>query len=427
MFYVFLQLKSYSVGTDETDRFYAQYFDGKNFIVIGSDIRETTTSLLVFEYLGAIGFATAIYVMLIFSALNFENIKYVGWFLSEISLPCLGLSIAILANNINYYNNSMQYTDSEWLRALPAPVIFPVFSVVNLIIAIIVITFITIKEKEGEESFPLPSIIESLCFSHDHCPLLMIAIKRCIQVILLYSITLFVALIAFHFVWVTLAISAYPSRSIASLAFVFPFISISLIVCFFIEVTAMAFEYRFDPEGDPNHENDKAHKVIEFIDSKLKMNFAGYLRHRQQTKTSHSSNPKKKLIFIIVVIIIILPLLVAVFGGLYFYSQALVDVNDAENNPFKTVIAAVIPSLLIGWLTYIVGKLFHTFISKQKPPEMNIVDISGQATTKLEKALNGTPVSPTFPCEDTSGEQALSIKQHKSSKEDEVALTITED
>ena len=425
MFYVFIQLKSYSVGTDETDRFYAQYFDGKNFIVIGSNIRETTTSLLVFEYLGALGFATAIYVMLIFSALNFENIKYVGWFLSEISLPCLGLSIAILANNINYYNNSLQYTDSEWLRALPAPVIFPVFSVANLIIAIMVITFITIKEKKGEESFPLPSIIESMCFSHDHCPLLMRAIKRCIQVILLYSITLFVALLAFHFVWVTLAISAYPSRSIASLAFVFPFISISLIVFFFIEVIAMAFEYRWEVDH-PNHENDKAHKVIEFIDGKLKMNFADHLRHRQGTKTSHSSNPKNKLKLIIVVIIIVLPLLVAVFGGLYFYSQALIDVNDAENNPFKTIIAAAIPSLLIGWFTYIVGKLFHTFISKKKPAEMNIVDITGKAMTELEKALNVTPMSPSFPCEDTSGEQALSTKQHQSSKEDEVALTITE-
>ena len=74
----------------------------------------------------------------------------------------------------------------------------------------------------------------------------------------------------------------------------------------------------------------------------------------------------------------------------------------------------------------IVQKLFHTFISKEKPAEMNIVDITGEVKTKLEKVLNGIPMSPSFPCENTSGEHALSTKQHQSSKKDEVGLTITE-
>ena len=59
---------------------------------------------------------------------------------------------------------------------------------------------------------------------------------------------------------------------------------------------------------------------------------------------------------------------------------------------------------------------------------MNIVDITGEAKTELEKALNVASMSPSFSCENTSGEQPLSTKQHQSSKEDEVALTIsTED
>ena len=41
----------------------------------------------------------------------------------------------------------------------------------------------------------------------------------------------------------------------------------------------------------------------------------------------------------------------------------------------------------------IVQKLFHTFISKEKPAEMNIVDITGEVKTKLEKVLNGIPES----------------------------------
>ena len=416
----FLQLKSYSVGTDETDRFYAQYFDGDKFIVIGSDIRETTTLLLGFEYVGAIGFALVIYILLIFSAFDIENIEYIGYFLSEMSLPCLGFWITIVIYNTHYYRNSLQYRNSEWLKSLPVPVIFPVFSVVNLIISIIIIAVVTKIEKKKNkakyknggdkdgsgneqeeknftviplssmtgkrardtattnqaenkekerESFPVPSICQLLFFSHDHCPKVMNWFKKCIQVILLFSITSFVFVITFHFIWVALGFSAYPVRSIATLGSVLPIIFISVAVFFIIEIVAMILEEKY--------KDDKACKVVKWLDDKLGV------------KTEHLDMKdvirKRKLAFALVVSILIFPLLGCIFGVLYFYSKAITDVNDSENNPLKTVIAAAIPTLLIGLFTYIGGKVFHSYISEPQPQKINIVQISEKVVTELKK------------------------------------------
>ena len=46
------------------------------------------------------------------------------------------------------------------------------------------------------------------------------------------------------------------------------------------------------------------------------------------------------------------PLVITLLGVLYFYSQALVDVNDSENNPFKSVLAAVTPAIIAAVIVW---------------------------------------------------------------------------
>ena len=308
----------------------------------------------------------------------------------------------------------MQYTNNEWLKSLPVPVIFPVFSVANLIVSIIIIAIVTTiedKKKNGgeesrmrieegresypltenkdggeqktitnkgsenkdkeRESFPVPSIFQFLFFSHDHCPKVMKGFKKCIQVILLFSITSFVFVITFHFIWVALGFSAYPIRSIASLGFVLPITFISVTVFFIIEIIAMILEEKY--------RDDKACKVVKWIDDKLGIR----IEHLDMKDVIG----KPKLAFALVVGILVFPLLGCIFGVLYYYSRAIIDVNDSENNPLKTVIAAAIPTLLIGWFTYIGGKVFHYFISEPQPQDINIVEISYQVVTKLKNQV----------------------------------------
>ena len=72
-----------------------------------------------------------------------QDKEFIGWFLSEISIPCLGFLIAVIvSNNIEEYNRSFRFSDSEWLKALPVPIIFPVFAVVNLIVSVTVVLIV---------------------------------------------------------------------------------------------------------------------------------------------------------------------------------------------------------------------------------------------------------------------------------------------
>ena len=128
---------------------------------------------------------------------------------------------------------------------------------------------------------------------------------------------------------------------------------------------------------EEKYKDDKACKVVKWLDDKLGV------------KTEHLDMKdvisKRKLAFALIVSILIFPLLGCIFGVLCFYSKAITDVNDSENNPLKTVIAAAIPTLLIGLVTYIGGKVFHSYISEPQPQNINIVQISDQVVTELKK------------------------------------------
>ena len=130
----------------------------------------------------------------------------------------------------------------------------------------------------------------------------------CVKVVLIFSVTSIAILGVFHVAWVVLAFSSYPVRSIASQAFITPFVIVLFVVLMVMDYSA-----------------------------------------RSQSTNNLSTGEICRLFFIFAMCA---PLVVTFLGVLYFYSQALVDVNDSENNPFKSVLAAVTPAIIAAVIVW---------------------------------------------------------------------------
>lgn len=298
------QLKSYAVGNLETDHYYSLYFDEDKgmFVVLGNDVRGTTYALIICEYMAAFGAMVALYTLLLVS--RFKVFSGISKVFSDLSTSCFVLLIVMIIKDLISYRESYDSSSSTWYYTFPLPVVIPVWSVVNLVLSILVVIFI------GKE-FPLPGLLR---FFYNHCCHKSKYVKGCLQVILVFSIAGVVLLVAFHFVWILLAFSAYPVRSIASQAFTIPLLVGMLTIFFLVDTVSSAPGLR--------------------------------LREAQSRL--------KRIGFSVVLSLMGIPIIIGLFGTLYFYSQALVKVNETENNPIKTVIAGLAPTIvaaLLAWFT----------------------------------------------------------------------------
>ena len=302
-----MQLKSYAVGTDETSRYYSLYFDDEVFITLNSFAGDSASALVAFEYVASVGWLIVIYVFLFLGARR-EELKRIFEFFSQVSPPCVAAMLAIVIYDINSYATEFEYSTSEWLTAFPIPVVFAAFSLVNLPLAIAVVVF-------HGKNFPLPGLMK-LVFK--------MCTSKCgrgdkkiwsgiVKVILIFSVTSVGILSVFHVVWVVLAFSAYPVRAIASQAFTIPFVIFIFLFFMFIDYVASS-----------------------------------------EVLIKQATSKSGKICLIVVIIGMVAPFTVALLGVFYYYSQALVDVNDSENNPIKTIIAGVTPVMAATFCLWLV-------------------------------------------------------------------------
>ena len=237
---------------------------------------------------------------------------------SDISVPCLVFTAVIFGKDAYYYNKSFQYVTSEWLRSFPMPIIFPVCSFINLILSIITVVIIGHK-------FPLPGLLD-LFYSNISCRSKFY--RSCIQVIMIFSISSFAVLLTFHFAWVVLAFSAYPIRCIASQAFILPFISITLAIYFAIDYVA------------------SSPRLI--LNMKYKL---------------------KRIVFTLVIAFLMVPFIIALLGVLYYYSQVLIEVNDSESSPVKTIIGGLVPTVVTAFVAWTGKNAVKAYIEVNKDAE----------------------------------------------------------
>ena len=260
--------------------------------------------MIAFEYLAAIGSVIVLYVLLLLMKRNFFN--NIRTFFSGISTPCFILMLVMLIKDIIAYSEAYAGSTWVWYYTFPLPVVFPLWSVANLAFSILVVIFI------GKE-FPLPGI---LTFIHVHwCLKNNKYAKHVLQVILVFSITSVALLVSFHFLWILLAFSAYPTRSVASQAFTIPLLSLTLTLFYVIDTLAKA---------------------------------PGLLREAE--------NKLKKIAFGAALSVMAVPIIIGLSGVLYYYSQALIKINEAENNPIKTIIAGLAPTLIAALLVWAARK-----------------------------------------------------------------------
>lgn len=325
-------MKSYALNVEKEDRYYSLYFDGEKFVVLGSDIEKTSFALIVCEYFTIVISVITIYGLLIVS--KFKLFRHIGVVISDISIPCVALMTYIIIKDIVSYNQAVDKT-AQWYFAFPIPVVFPLCSVVNLIFSIVVVVI--------NKEFPLPSLLR---IAHFHCCFKNTLVKGILQVLLVFSLTSVAVLVGFHFIWLILAFSAYPVRSIASQAFIIPFLSISITIYFAVDVVA---------------------------------NAPGLLRKM--------GNKLKRFAFSLLVGLLAVPFIVGLFGVLYYYSQALVEVNESENNPFKTVIAGLAPTAVAALVAWSGRRVLKTYTNvsgnndddaKDSQKEIDLKNLAGK-------------------------------------------------
>ena len=307
-----MQLKSYALDyTTKEDRYYSLYFDGEQFVVLGNDVHGTTLALIVCEYFGTLGSLITIYTLLLLTKLDaFRSIRVI---FSEVSVPCVAAMLFIVIKDIVSYCQAVDKT-SEWSYAFPIPFVFPICSIINIVLSIATVVIIN-------KEFPLPGLLNSV---HVHCCCENMIAKGVLQIILVFSLISTAILFGFHFVWVILAFSAYPIRSIASQAFIIPVIFILTTVYFVIDA------------------------VIGYGAPHL-------------LKKLRNKNFLSRFVLYILMGILALPFTIGLFGVLYFYSQVLVEVNESENNPFKTVIAGLTPTAIAALAAWSGRKILKTY------------------------------------------------------------------
>ena len=257
--------------------------------------------------------------------------------MSDVSVPCFVFTLTILVRDILSYTRSFRYVSSEWNVAFPIPYVYPIFAMINIIVASIVVAVIGTK-------FPVPALLE-LFYTN-------IGLKgrfyySVVQVILVFSITSFTVLITFHFAWVVLAFAAYPVRSLASQAFTIPFLVISFAIYF------------------------AATYVLSYPTVVLKV--------KEKTQ---------RLAVAFVTGILTMPFIIALLGVLYYYSQVLIDVNDSQNYPIKTVIGGLVPTLITAlgaWALRNTLKAWTSMIdNKIDKLDNNVSNRESENTTRTE-------------------------------------------
>lgn len=343
-----MQLKSYAVSSIEMDHYYALYYDKEQekYVVYGNNLRGTTRALIAFEYLAAVGSVIAFYILLLLT--RFSLFQKIGEFFSTISTSCVILMLVMLIKDLISYSEAYSSSTVAWYYTFPLPVVFLLWSIANITFSVLVVMFI------GRE-FPLPGMLN---FIHMHwCFKKSKAVKRLLQVILVFSITSVALLVAFHFVWILLAFSAYPIRSIASQAFTIPLLSLILSLFYLADTLAKA---------------------------------PGLLRQ--------AGNKLKKFVFAAALLAMAVPIIIGLSGVLYYYSQALIKINETENNPIKTIIAGLAPTVVAALLAWTARKA-TLYIGKTTNEPLD--DRSGSTNYKAmkqneSKALGEVNASSTY-------------------------------
>ena len=232
--------------------------------------------------------------------------------MSDISVPCMVFSLMIFIKDVQSYTKSFRYVSLEWYRSFPIPYVFLVCSLINGFMSILVAVSIG-------PNFPIPSLLKLLYTNIGFKGRFYHSI---VQVVLFFSIASFTVLVTFHFAWVVLAFSAYPVRSLASQAFTLPLLFIAILLYFGIDHIVSSPTLVF--------------KIKERL---------------------------KRILFTVVISVLTIPFLIALLGVLYYYSQVLIEVNDSENYPIKTVIGGLVPTIVTVLVTWTFRNALKAYIT----------------------------------------------------------------
>ena len=345
------------------------YFNNEKFVVLGNSIRSSTSALVICEYFASGGALLVIYTILMLC--RYELFYPMSRVMSYVSVPCLVATITILIKDIYSYTESFRYVSVEWNLAFPMPYVFPIFAIVNCVMSIIMTIFIGPK-------FPVPALLKLCCMN--------IGLKgrfynSVIQTVLVFSITSCTVLITFHFAWVVLAFSAYPVRSLASQAFTIPFLVISFAIYF-------AINY-----------------MVSFPTAMF------LIKERS-----------KRIAITLVSAFLTVPFLIALMGVLYYYSRVLIDVNDSQNYPIKTVIGGLLPTVVTAFAAWAFRNTIKAYTAvlddKEKRNSKEKINEEQQSSSNGESTL----------LEDmTELSKRELTKEKKENVEDEELLSLVED
>ena len=335
-----LQLKSYAVGTEETSRFYSLYFNDEVFVTLNRCTGNSASALVACQYAASIGWLVVMYTILFLSRYRKQLISIVCFF-SQVSPPCVAVVVIIVVYDIHSYTTQYEYSTSEWLRAFPIPIVFVMFSTVNLPLAVAVVV-------DDAGTFRLPGLMQLLynMWGSNKYSKVREVLFGCAKVVLIFSVTSIAILGVFHVAWVVLAFSSYPVRSIASQAFITPFVIVVFVVLMVMDYSA-----------------------------------------RSQSTSNLSTGDTCRLFFVFAMCT---PLVTTFLGVLYFYSQALVDVNDSENNPFKSVLAAVTPAIIAAVIVWM-ARVAISKIEKEAGMRSSSPDIEPYARKISLGELSSSP------------------------------------
>ncbi len=354
------------------------YFNSEKFVVLGNSVRSSTSALVICEYFASSGAVLVIYTILFLC--KYELFSSLSRALSYISVPCLVATLTIFIKDIYSYSVSFRYVSTEWYLAFPMPYVFPIFSLINIVISIIITILIGPK-------FPIPALLKFFCGN--------IGLKGrfynlLIQTVLVFSITSCTVLVTFHFAWVVLAFSAYPVRCLASQAFTIPFI-----------VTVFAIYF-----------------AINYIVSSPTVVFQ--IRERS-----------KRIAITLVLALLTVPFLIALLGVLYYYSKVLIDVNDSQNYPIKTVIGGLVPTVvtaLVAWAFRNAITAYTAVAVLDDKEKTNQMETSNEEQLSLHGVDSETTLLEdiTESAFDNKREKTKRIKERNDNGQDEELLSLVD-
>ena len=77
----------------------------------------------------------------------------------------------------------------------------------------------------------------------------------------------------------------------------------------------------------------------------------------------------KRIVFTLVIALLMVPFIIALLGVLYYYSQVLIEVNDSESSPVKTIIGGLVPTVVTAFVAWTGKNAVKAYIEVNKDAE----------------------------------------------------------